>query len=213
MLPAGGRFAFHAATCILLLAAVGASAEQRKPALELYGLGNAFEWGELGWRPELGGGMLAPIGRRWGLLWDVTGRWDARTYHRPFVVYLNGRVDGQSQMSIRYSQLSLIPSVVRLWRRERLSVYAGAGLSYLIGWERSWFRGVVTADEEVLRRLGGEHRRSHLETGSALTFRSGVLFSLGRRAVLRTGWRHEFHGAALRCCAAIELGVGYRFPN
>jgi len=159
-------------------------------------------------------GILAPLGRRWGLLWDVTGSWAARTFHRPFAANVNGRrVHGEEQMSFRYTRLSLMPSVVRLWRRERFAVYAGAGLSYWIGWERSHYRVLAVADDEVLRRLGDGHRGSYWETAALLALRSGVLFSLSPRAVLRMGWRHDFRPEAPRGSSAIDLGIGYRFPN
>lgn len=206
MLPARGRFAFHAATSILLLAAVDASAEQRTPAVELYGVGNASDWGVLGWRPGLGVGLFTPLGRRWGLLCDLTGSWATHMASYRFSGDVNGSVDGDYQMSFRYSQLSLMPSVVRLWRRERFSVYAGAGLFFRIGWQRSQLRVLAMAEDEVLRRLGDGHRWSQLETGSLLNLRFGVLFSLSPRAVLRTGWRHDFHPEALPGRSASDIG-------
>jgi len=64
------------------------------------------------WRPQVGAGVLAPLGRRWGLLFDLTAssvadywKWDGAPGAGP------------ADNFARLRRISLFPSLVRLWRR------------------------------------------------------------------------------------------------
>ncbi len=94
-------------------------AQQRQPSFEVFGLTGGYFHGNRSasheWNPQVGGGVLAPLGRRWAALFDVTTS----------AVEGNPSVDGY-----RVPEAALIPSVVRMWRRDRFSIYAGVGWGF-----------------------------------------------------------------------------------
>jgi hypothetical protein len=67
---------------LVLACAGGLWAGRREPAFEVYALAGGYVHGNMvlplgpslppQWRPQLGAGLLAPLGRRWGVLFDVT---------------------------------------------------------------------------------------------------------------------------------------------
>lgn len=192
-----------------------AAAQQREPAVELFALGGVYRFGNTfwvlpWWRSEFGGGVLAPLGTRWGLLCDVaTSRVEG---HRLWGGYFfpEGRGDGYMFSELR--RLSLTPSVVRLWRRDRFSIYGGLGVGFERDWQRT--RLVVIATEGTPGRIlhEGPEQRDVLTRGG-LALRAGALVSLTRRFVLRTGYRYVRVYADEAGAMAFELGLGYRLAK
>lgn len=190
-----------------------AAAQQRNPAVELFALGGAYRFGNTfwvlpWWRSEFGGGVLAPLGRRWGLLCDlVTSRVEGQRLWGGYF-FPEGRGDGYMFSELR--RLSLTPSFVRLWRRDRFSIYGGVGVGFERDWQRT--RLVVIATEAMAGRIlyEGPERRDALTRGG-LALRAGGLVSLGRRLVLRTGYRYVRAYTDEKGAMGFEVGLGYRF--
>jgi opacity protein-like surface antigen len=205
-------------TALAFLFAVESSAGQQEPAVEVFAIGGGYVHGNLllspqqssiapQWKPQVGGGVLAPLGRRWGALFDVTTsaveahwKWDG----------LPGAGAGDNFSRVR--RVSLIPSLVRLWRRERFSIYAGAGGGIEHDRERNLFRRIVARDERGQPVLAGEFETTHVnKTHGALALRAGAIVGLGRRIVLRAGYSYLRFYADEPGSTGLEVGAGYRF--
>jgi len=192
----------------------GAAAQQTEPAAEIYATAAYYRFGNDGplwWRPEFGLGFLAPLGRRWAVLCDLTA--SRAVGQRLWGFYPNflGIADGRGDMSFHVSRLSVTPSLVRLWRRQRFSVYAGAGSGLERDWERTRLR-IFAIEAEPGRLL---YERSDERRGKnkpmLVNLRAGLIVGMGRRLVLRTGWRYARTYTDAPGSTAFEVGIGYRF--
>jgi opacity protein-like surface antigen len=196
----------------------GLPAQQTEPAVEVFGLAGGYVHGNLllspqslstssQWRPQLGGGILVPLGRNWGALFDVTTsaletnwKWDGLPGAGPLDNFTHVR------------RVSLVPSVVRLWRRNRFSIYTGGGVGFEHDRQASRFRPILARDDRGQPILGNEftdHRAN--KTQAALAFRAGVIVSLSRRLVARSGYSYLRRYTDERGSAGLEAGIGYRF--
>lgn len=196
----------------------GAAAQQRRPAFELFGLTGGYAHGNLlvapqnnslspRWRPQVGGGVLAPLGRNWGALFDITTgaveefwKWDG----------LPGA--GPEDNHARVRRVTLNPSLVRLWRRNRFSIYAGGGIGFEHDRQKVRYRPILARDEQgrpVLAAEFTEDRRT--ETLASPALRLGVLLSLTQRLVFRSGFSYLRHYTDERGSGSLEAGIGYRF--
>jgi opacity protein-like surface antigen len=206
-----------AATALLVFAGAG-GAQQREPAIEVFGLAGGYAHGNLllapqsnslspQWRPQLGGGVLAPLARNWGALFDATTS----------VVEANWKWDGlpgagPEDNFARVRRVILVPSVVRLWRRDRFSIYAGAGVGFEHDRERTLFRPIVARDEKGQPVLGPQSTENRVnKTLASPALRVGVIVSLSRRLVLRSGYSYVRHYTDERGSRGLEAGIGYRF--
>ena len=103
-------------------------AQQRDPAVE-----NVLKNRE--WKPQVGVGALFPVGSKWALMIDgVTSRLEVNEgLHGPYTDHsfsefyrVNPGVQNNDLTTQRL--IAIVPSFVRLWRRDRFSIYAGGGL-------------------------------------------------------------------------------------
>ncbi|MDP2325942.1 MAG: hypothetical protein Q8N51_18205 [Gammaproteobacteria bacterium] len=195
----------------------GVAAQQREPAIEVYGLVGGYVHGNMllsvaslppQWRPQFGGGVLAPLGRNWGLLFDATTsvvedywKWEGHS----------GAGPGDNWS--RVLRVSLVPSVVRLWRRDRFSIYAGAGPGFEHDRETNRFRRIVARDERGQPIVAQEFTETRVsKTGTAvLGFRAGAIVNLSRRVVLRSGYSYLRRYTDERASEGLEAGIGFRF--
>jgi hypothetical protein len=186
-------------------------AQQREPAFEVYGLTGAYYHGNISvardWKPQFGAGLLAPLGRNWGALLDVTTS----------VVTAYWNLDGTPVESggdnfARERRVVFVPSFVRLWRRERFSIYAGGGLGFEHERQHSRVVPVIGRDDNGQPILGAgpqEYRVTRTDTTLALRF--GTLVSLTDRVVLRGGLTLLPRYIDESASTSFEFGIGYRF--
>jgi hypothetical protein len=185
-------------------------AQQRDPAVELYGLTGAYFHGNISlaheWRPQIGAGILLPVGGNWGVIFDVTtsavdGRFNIDTGLSP-----------QGDNYAHERRLGLMPAFVRLWRRNRFSVYAGPGLGYEHERQHSRVRPVIARDDAGRPILADVHVDQHsTRTDGVLVIKFGALVSLTDRLVIRSGlsWLPRYIDEDPS--ASFEAGIGYRF--
>ena len=124
------------------------------------------------------------LGRNWGALLDVTtsaveGRWNPP-----------GTPAGGSEVNFsRERRVALMPSFVRLWRRDRFTIYAGGGVGFEHERQKSRVRPVIGRDPEGAPILAAEFQDLRdSRTDAMLVLRLGTLVSLTPRVVLRAGF-------------------------
>ena len=204
-------------------------AQQRDPAIEIYGLTGAYYFGNTShvlkggeWKPQIGVGGLLPLGSKWALMIDgVTSHLEVNegphnryTYH-PFTEFYRQNPGIQNNDVTTQRLISVLPSVVWLWRRDRFSTYIGGGLGF--EQQRQLIRYQPAQEQEkpdgnrILVRSEEFVESRDMVSILPLNLRAGVLVSLAPRVVLRAGY--SFVGAYLDTAASqsLELGVGYRF--
>ena len=206
------------AAALLAVLASGVAAQQWEPAIEVFILAGGYVHGNFlispqssslspQWQPQFGGGVLVPLGKSWGFLFDVTTN----------TVEANWKWDGfpgagPSDNLVRVRRLSLVLCVVRLWRRDRFSIFAGGGLGFEHDRERSRFRPIVARDENLQPVLGNEFTETRVnKTQAAPALRAGVFVSLSRRLVLRFSYSYLRRYVDEKGSQGLEAGIGYRF--
>ena len=194
--------------------------QEQDATLQVFFMGGPYSYGNLvispqttsipeQWRPHIGVGALwVPRGRNWGALVDLTT--STRSFHWKWDGDTHGA--GPNDNFSRVRRISLVPSVVRLWRRETFSIYAGAGLGIEQDRERNRLRNIVSRDETGQPILADEFTESNIKgSHGVLAFRGGILVSLNARIGVRFGYsylrRYFDHDPA----QGIEVGIGYRF--
>lgn len=215
----GSSGALVSAVALLAALAGGVAAQQREPAIEVFGLVGGYVHGNMvlspqsfslppQWRPQVGGGVLAPLGKKWGVLFDATTsvvedywKWDGHPGAGP------------GDNSSRLLRVSLLPSVVRLWRRDRFSIYAGGGPGFEHDRESNLFRPIVARDDRGQPIVAQEFTKTRVsKTQVALWgFRAGAIVNLSRRVVWRSGYSYLRRYSDERPSQGVEAGIGYRF--
>ncbi|MDE0101768.1 MAG: hypothetical protein OXN89_05260 [Bryobacterales bacterium] len=204
-------------------------AQQRDPAVEIYGLTGGYYFGNKSnvlkggeWNPQFAGGILVPFGSRWAAMIDgVTSHLEVNEGpHGPyddhsFSEFYRENPGVQNNDLTTQRLIAILPSVVRLWRMDRFSFYAGGGLglerqSQFIRYQPALPHENPDGSSVLVR---SEEFVESKDTVSVTPFilRAGVLVSLAPRVVLRGGYSHVlgyFDTAASRC---LEVGIGYRF--
>ena len=209
---------------------------QRKPRIEMHGLLGFYSTqvhsGRL--KPEVGVGVLLPVGPKFAVLVDATAgvprvnenQWkpgdpfDLQTvfYARNLHLF---NVDEDWRMVS-----TLRPSVVRTWRRDRYSIYAGVGLGLEFERNRWHYQRILQVFDEEGNAVGLESedhligkllREDTFTSGKrryvqkSLVVRSGVLVSLTPRVVVRAGYSYLINSVGDPLSGAIEASIGYRF--
>ena len=170
-------FFILAATALQLFSGAPLCAQQRNPAVEIYGLSGAYYFGNRAhvlkggeWKPQAGAGALLPLGSSWAVLIDGVrsrlevnegpqGPYDDHPYSEFYRV--NPAVQNEDVATQRL--IAVLPSVVRLWRRDRFSIYIGGGL----GWEH----------QRQLIRYRPVDKREHPDGSSLLVRAEGFVDS------------------------------------
>ena len=204
-------------------------AQQRDPAVEIYGLTGAYYFGNRSnvlkggeWKPQLGAGALLPLGSKWALMIDgVTSHLEVNegphnryTYH-PFTEFYRENPGIQNNDVTTQRLISVLPSVVRLWRRDRLSIYIGLGLGFeqqrqLIRYQPAYEHESPDGSRILVR---SEEFVESRDVVSIMPFnlRAGVLMSLAPRVVLRAGYSQIVAYVDTAASRSLEVGIGYRF--
>ena len=140
-------------------------AQQREPRIEVYGLSGVYSTeiknGLL--KPEFGAGALLPLSRKWAALVDTSiGVQRVNEYerfrrndpgNRTTVFYMrNPHLANEDEFRRRVATIR--PSVVRMWRRDRFSIYVGAGLGFELEHNRWRFRDVRELYDEEGDEVG-----------------------------------------------------------
>ncbi|MCL4853048.1 MAG: hypothetical protein KJZ78_16940 [Bryobacteraceae bacterium] len=185
--------------------------QQREPAFEVYALTGAHYHGNLSlareWKPQYGAGVLAPLGRNWAAVFDVTtSATEAWWKHDGFPG------TGPDDNFTRERRIIMVPSVVRLWRRDRFSIYAGGGVAFEHRRQRTRQRPIVARGPNGEPILGPDFEELNpRSTNRAAALRIGGIVSLTRKVVLRTGYSLLPRYADEKASQSLEFGIGYRF--
>jgi opacity protein-like surface antigen len=200
------------------ISAFSAGAAGPRPAIEVFLLAGGYAHGNLllspqalstgsQWRPQAGGGALLPLGSKWGVLFDATTsaiethwKWDGAP----------GAGPGDNFTRVR--RVVLVPSVVRLWRRSRFTVYAGGGPGFEHDREATRFRAIVGRGQNGEALLAPEFtdHRFH-KTGTSLALQAGVIVRLTGRWAVRSGYSYLRRYADERPSQGVAGAIGYRF--
>ncbi len=195
---------------LAFLLTVPLAAQQRDPAFEVYGLTGAYFHGNQSaekWKPQFDAGLLAPLGKKWGALFDISTSAVER-YWKPDGLPGAGVEDNFQ----RERRVVLTPSVVRLWRRDRFSVYAGGGVGFEYERQRGRFRPIIDRDENNQPILADQFQEIHSNrTQRTLLLRTGVIVGLTRKIVVRAGFSFLPRYIDEDASRSLELGVGVRF--
>ena len=204
-------------------------AQQRDPAVEIYGLTGAYYFGNRSnvlkggeWKLQLGAGALFPLGSKWALMIDgVTSHLEVNegphnryTYH-PFTEFYRENPGIQNNDVTTQRLISVLPSLVRLWRRDRFSIYVGFGLGFeqqrqLIRYQPAYERESPDGSRILVR---SEEFVESRDVVSIMSFnlRAGLLMSLAPRVVLRAGYSQIVAYVDTAASRSLEMGIGYRF--
>ena len=222
--------------CFLVLAAIlqlfswePLCAQQRDPAVEIYGLTGAYRFGNTSrvlkggeWKPQFGAGVLLPLGAKWALLIDGftshlevnEGPHGPNTYH-PFTEFYRVNPGIRNNDVTTQRAISVLPSVVWLWRRDRFSIYVGGGLGF--EQQRQLIRYQPAHEREnpdgirILVRSEEFVESRNVVSIMPLNLRAGVLISLAPRVALRAGYSQIVGYVDTPASRSLEVGIGYRF--
>ena len=215
-------------------------AQQREPAIEVYGLAGTYFFGNSSnllkngeWRPQIALGALFPMGPKWAVLVDGSrsrlqvqeGLHSPSSYTGTAAFYQpNPGIPDEDHTTQRL--IAILPSVVRLWRRERFSLYLGGGLGFesqsqlirhRLVTELPGPEGERPVDDMgnftygTLVRAGEFTETADVVTNGTLILRGGVLVNLAPRIVFRAGYSLLPAYVDTPASQSLEVGIGYRF--
>jgi hypothetical protein len=186
-------------------------AQQREPAFEAYALTGAYLHANLSaaieWKPQLGGGILAPLGAHWAALCDVSTS----------AVEAYWKADGLPGAApednfTRERRVILLPSIARLWRRDRFSIYAGGGPGFEHERQHSRFRPIIGRSEQGQAVLADHFETTgSTRTDTMLALRAGALVSLSPKIVVRVDFSLLPRYVDETASKSLQAGIGYRF--
>lgn len=202
-------------------------AQQRDPAVEIYGLTGAYHFGNRAhalkggeWNPKATIGVLLPLGSRWAVLTDgATSRLEVNeglhgphTDH-PYSEFYRVNPDIRNEDVTTQRLIAVLPSIVRLWRRDRFSIYLGGGLGLEHQRQLIRYRPIREHSDGsgLLVRAEGFVSSRDSVSATPLLFRGGLLVNLTPRVVLRGGYSHILGYTDTPASRSLEVGIGYRF--
>lgn len=233
------------------LGATGASAQPVKLGFEVYGLAGGYYFGNGShvlknrrWAPSYGAGVFIPVLSKWGLLIDGVasrlrvdeGLHEPGTGH-PQVWFYEVRRDVVANDVTTQQLLTVHPSFVRRWKRDRLSFYVGGGLAFerqqqtiryrpVNFFEESEREAVIASgvpyvnasefpfseDEPGIYALAEQYIDSKDSvSATGLTVRGGVLVDATKRVIVRLGYSYIITYLDTPASQSLEVGIGYRF--
>lgn len=232
------------------LGATGASAQPIELGVEVYGFAGGYYFGNGShllknrhWAPSYGAGVFIPVLSKWGLLIDgVTSRLRVNegphgpgTLHSQ-VWFYEARRDIVANEVTTQQLITVHPSFVRRWQRDRLSFYFGGGLAMerqqqtiryrpVNYFEESEREAVIASgvpyvnasegpflDETGIYALSDQYIDSKDSvTATGLTLRGGVLVDATKRVIVRLGYSYIIQYFDSPPSQSLEVGIGYRF--
>ena len=226
-LPGGP--AVFAAIALQLFSGGPLCAQQRDPAVEIYGLTGAYYFGNRShvlkggeWNPQAAVGVLFPLGEHWAVLTDgFTSRLEVNEGPHgpydghPYSEFYRVNPDIRNEDVTTQRLIAVLPSVVRLWRRDRFSIYLGAGFGFEHQRQLIHYRPVDEREHpdgsSLLVRAEGFVTSRDSVSATPLLFRAGMLVSLTPRVVFRGGYSHILGYLDTPASRSLEVGIGYRF--
>ena len=228
-LYAGAYCFILAATTLQLCSWEPLCAQQRDPAVEIYGLTGAYYFGNRSnvlknreWNPQFGVGALFPVGSKWALMIDgVTSRLEVNEGphgpydDHPFSEFYRVNPGIQNNDLTTQRLVAILPSFVRLWRRDRFSIYAGGGLGLEhqrqhIRYQQAFPQENPDGSTTLVREEEFVDSRDAV-SAMPLIFKAGILLNLAPRVVLRGGYSHNITYLDAPASKSLEVGIGYRF--
>ena len=235
------RYLMHsrhfAAACllVLILTQLPLFAQQSDPRLEIYGTTGAYYFAQEShlfksrrWAPQFGVGLLLPLNSRWGVLLDGKlsrlqvneGLHDPLTGHPASIFYRVNPSIPNEDVTIQW-QLSVYPSIVRMWRNDRFSVYLGGGLGLSYDYQTIRHRpihgdfaggpdGDLANDSDLVRSEQFEIWKDTILAPTA-HFSGGVIFDISRSLVSRFGVAINPTALDAPLAKSLLVGLGYRF--
>lgn len=220
-------FVMLAAAVLQHFGGVLLSAQQRDPAVEIYGLTGAYHFGNRSnllkggeWNPQAAAGFLLPLGSRWAVLTDgITSRLEVNEgLHgphddHPYSEFYRVNPDVRNEDVTTQRLIAVLPSIVRLWRRDRFSIYLGGGLGLEHQRQLIRYRPIRehSSGSGLLARADGFVDFRDSVSATPLLFRAGLLVSLTPRLVLRAGYSHILGYLDAPASRSLAVGIGYRF--
>ena len=232
------------------LGATGASAQPIKLGVEVYGFAGGYYFGNGSnllknrrWAPSYGAGVFIPVLSKWGLLIDGVasrlrvneGPHGPGTGH-PQVWFYEVRRDIVANDMTTQQLITMHPSFVRRWQRDRLSFYFGGGLALerqsqtiryrpVNYFEEAERESVIASgvpymnasdgpfpDETGIYALSEQYIDSKDSvTATGLTVRGGVLVDATKRVIVRLGYSYIITYLDTPPSQSLEVGIGYRF--
>lgn len=232
------------------LGATGVSAQPIKLGVEVYGLAGGYYFGNVShllknrrWAPSYGAGIFIPVLSKWGLLVDGVasglkvneGPFGPFTGH-PQVWFYESRPDIVANDVTTQQLITVHPSFVRRWQRDRLSFYFGGGLALERQQQTIRYRPVdyfeevereaviasgapyvnasefPSSDEPGLYALSEQYIDSKDSVSAiGLTVRGGVLVDATKRVIVRLGYSYIIQYFDSPPSQSLEVGIGYRF--
>ena len=200
--------------------------------MEFYGLTGAYYFGNRAnvlkrgeWNPQAAVGVLFPLGSRWAVLTDgVTSRLEVNEGphgpydSHPYSDFYRVNPDVRNEDVTTQRLIAILPSIIRLWRRDRFSIYLGGGLGLEHQRQLIRYRPIrehpdvrdLTGHSLLVRAEGFVDSKDSVST-TALLFRAGLLVNLTPRVVLRGGYSHILGYVDTPASRSLEVGIGYRF--
>lgn len=202
-------------------------AQQRDPAVEIYGLTGAYHFGNRAnvlkggeSNPQVAVGALLPLGSHWAVLTDgVTSRLEVNEGphgphdEHPYSEFYRVNPDVRNEDVTTQRLIAVLPSIVRMWRRDRFSIYLGGGLGLEHQRQLIRYRPIREHSDGsgfLIRAEGFVDSRDSV-LANALLFRGGLLVSLTPRLVLRGGYSHILGYTDTPASRSLAVGIGYRF--
>ena len=232
------------------LGATGATAQPLKLGVEVYGFAGGYYFGNVShllknrrWAPSYGAGVFIPVLSKWGLLIDgVASRLKVNEgLHGPYtghpqVWFYEARRDIVANDVTTQQLITVHPSFVRRWQRDRLSFYFGGGLAMERQSQTIRYRPVnyfEEAERESVIASGvpyvdaTDHPFSEPEgiyalseqyidskdsvSATGLTVRGGVIVDATKRVIVRLGYSYIIQYLDSPPSQSLEVGIGYRF--
>lgn len=197
----------HAVIGLTMLMPAVMTAQQKEPAVEAYVMTGGYYNGNLGlnkWAPQYGAGVLVPVGKNWATLFDVTTSEAENSWHAT-------GLEGPRSFA-KDRRFMFAPSFVRLLRWERFTFYGGGGVAVEHIRRHSRFQAPEGFTENGLPIYGEgleEHRSN--KTIASLLLKTGAVFSLTERVVLRADYSFAPHYTDEPASQNVAVGIGYRF--
>jgi hypothetical protein len=158
------------------------------------------------WRPQAGGGVLAPLGRNWAALFDVTA--SALEAHW---LWNGGLPGGPGDNFTRVRRIRCSPPSSGFGAATGSPFTPAPDQVSSHNRERSRFRPIVARDEQGRPVLAEKFESTPTTRVAPLGLRAGIIVSPGARLVVRACYSYLRRYSDASPSRGVEAGVGYRF--
>lgn len=223
---------------LLFLISLPLFAQPSDASIEVFGMTGAYYFAQESHlfksrrsAPHFGAGTLIPMNSKWGILLDGQlsrlelneGLHDPLAGHPSSIFYRVFTNIPNEDVTIQW-QLSIFPSIVRTWRKDRFSVYLGGGLGCAYDHQTIKHRPVhgnfsVNADGELsldpndseLVRSEDFEVRTDAIFAPILHVSGGVIVSISKSLLFRSGLTINPTALDAPLAKSLQFGIGFRF--